>query len=82
MMESLQAACIRNGHVPQKPTAEQRNTCRQKIHGTPEYQKTISELSQKYEKLETEIKSQKQSIATNAAGNYMKNVAAATVVTA
>lgn|GEM_PF-4825767 len=82
MMNELQQACIRAGLIAEPVDTARRETLRNQIRNTPEYQSRAQILSNDYLQVEEDIKTNKKKIAVNAAGNYFKNAALATAVTA
>lgn len=87
MMDILQQACIRTNLItptgnPPRIDTTAREALRNQIRQTPEYQQRAQILSNDYLQVEEDIETNKNRIAKNAAGNYLKNAVAATVVTA
>lgn len=84
MMNELQEACFRLWLIERKDniTSNEWKQVRSQLSSTPHYQDTIKRLSNTYEQVQQDIRTNKNSIARNAAGNYAKSAIAASVITA
>ena len=68
--------------VTDTSTPAQRTAYRQALKSSPSYTDTASRLSDTYEQVQKDIKSGRNKLSVNAAGNYLKNSALAAVATA